>query len=145
MNNGGSGVPGIFGEAETLGLPEPIIEEIGMRVRFTVYLKEPVARSPRQSRKSPTDVRGGGELGGESGVEHQVLELLKNAELSKSEIARALGKEKPTRYLNDLMTKMLENGHLVYTIPGKPTSRLQKYRLTDQGKVLIQEKGDGNE
>jgi ATP-dependent DNA helicase RecG len=78
-------------------------------------------------------------------MERQVMELLKNAELSKSEIARALGKEKPTRYLNDLMKKLLENGQLVYTIPEKPNSRLQKYRITDQGKVLIQEKGAGNE
>jgi ATP-dependent DNA helicase RecG len=78
-------------------------------------------------------------------MERQVMELLKNAELSKSEIARALGKEKPTRYLNDLMKKLLKNGQLVYTIPEKPNSRLQKYRITDQGKVLIQKRGDGNE
>ncbi|MCP3890551.1 MAG: TrmB family transcriptional regulator [Desulfobulbaceae bacterium] len=71
--------------------------------------------------------------------------LLKNVELSKSEISRALGKEKPTGYLNDMMRKLLENGHVVYTIPEKPNSRLQKYRITDQGKVLIQEKEEGNE
>jgi ATP-dependent DNA helicase RecG len=78
-------------------------------------------------------------------MERQVMELLKNAELSKSEIARALGKEKPTRYLNDLMKKLMENGQLAYTIPEKPNSRLQKYRITDQGKVRIQERGEGNE
>jgi len=68
----GSGVPGIFREAVTLGLPDPLIEEIGMRVRFTVYLKEPVAFSPQQSRKSHTDVLGV-ESGVESGMERHIM------------------------------------------------------------------------
>ncbi len=63
----GSGVPGIFREAETLGLQEPIIEKIGMRVRFTVYLKEPVALFPQQSRKSLTGRGGGRVRGGDTG------------------------------------------------------------------------------
>ncbi len=63
----GSGVPGICLEAETLGLQEPIIEKIGMRVRFTVYLKEPVALFPQQSRKSLTGRGGGRVRGGDTG------------------------------------------------------------------------------
>ena len=64
----------------------------------------------------------------------QILALLKKAPMVKSEIAKALGKEKPTRYLNDLMKKMITNQQVAYTIPDKPNSRLQKYRLTDKGK-----------
>jgi hypothetical protein len=30
----------MFSEAERLGLPEPHIDEIGMRYHFTVFLKE---------------------------------------------------------------------------------------------------------
>ena len=37
----GTGVRRIFAEARELGLPEPKIEEIGMRLQFTVYLAEP--------------------------------------------------------------------------------------------------------
>lgn len=36
----GSGVRNIFREADELGLPEPLVQEIGMRLRFTVYLAE---------------------------------------------------------------------------------------------------------
>ncbi len=36
----GTGVRRIFEEAKELGLPEPKIEEIGMRLRFTVYLRQ---------------------------------------------------------------------------------------------------------
>jgi predicted HTH transcriptional regulator len=42
----GSGVPRILEEAEALQLPEPKIEEIGMRVRFTIYLKESAILPP---------------------------------------------------------------------------------------------------
>jgi len=38
----GSGVRRIFTEAQELGLPEPQIVEIGMRVRFIVPLLEPI-------------------------------------------------------------------------------------------------------
>jgi ATP-dependent DNA helicase RecG len=61
----------------------------------------------------------------------QVLALLKERPLSKSEIAMALGKSKPSRYLNDLMKRLLEAKRVAYTIPDKPNSRLQKYRLVD--------------
>ena len=37
----GTGVRRIFAEARDLGLPEPKIEEIGLRLRFTVYLGQP--------------------------------------------------------------------------------------------------------
>ena len=67
----------------------------------------------------------------------KILLLLKEKPLSKSEIAKALGKAKPTRYLNDLMKRLLETNKVEYTIPDKPSSRLQNYRLTDAGKAAL--------
>ncbi len=46
----GSGIPGVFREASALGLKEPEIREIGSRVRFIVYLGEPLVLTPEQSR-----------------------------------------------------------------------------------------------
>ncbi len=57
--------------------------------------------------------------------------------LSKAEIAKALGKSKPTRYINDLMKKLVLAGQVAYTLPEKPNSRLQKYRLTPTGQALL--------
>jgi ATP-dependent DNA helicase RecG len=62
----------------------------------------------------------------------QIIHLLDKESLSKSQIAQKLGKDKPTRYLNDLMNTLLESDVVEYTIPDKPNSRLQKYRLTKQ-------------
>lgn len=69
----------------------------------------------------------------------QSLSALNSTLLSKSEIAKALGKAKPTRYLNDLMARMLHEGYVEYTIPDKPNSRLQKYRLTQKGKQVLED------
>jgi len=73
------------------------------------------------------------ESGVESGVEldmaSKVLHFLSQEPLSKSQIAVKLGRDKPTRYLNELMNKLLSDGVVEYTIPDKPNSRLQKYRL----------------
>lgn len=129
----GTGVRRIFRQAREQGLPEPQIVEVGMRVKVIIPLKEAIvieqeARAGVESRPGS-----GAESGVESGVESEmaarVLLLLKDQPLSKAEIARALGKKKPTRYLNDLMKKLLTTGHVEYTIPEKPKSRLQKYRL----------------
>ena len=67
--------------------------------------------------------------GVESDMTAHIVQFLEEGPLSKSQIAQKLGKDKPTRYLNDLMNKLLENGIVQHTIPDKPNSLLQKYRL----------------
>jgi ATP-dependent DNA helicase RecG len=83
----------------------------------------------------------GVESGAESGVESdmalQILEHLQRSELSKKDIALKIGKSKPTRYLNDLMQSLLKKDVVEYTIPDKPNSRLQRYRLTEKGKHVL--------
>ena len=70
------------------------------------------------------------------------MNFLCASELSKKELAAQLGKSKPTRYLNDLVKKMLEMNLIEYTIPDKPNSRLQKYRLTNQGAAYLKNQGE---
>jgi ATP-dependent DNA helicase RecG len=65
------------------------------------------------------------------------LALLEKEPLAKSEIAKLLGKAKPSRYLNHLMRTLVHTGTVAHTIPDKPNSRMQKYRLTPKGKAVI--------
>jgi ATP-dependent DNA helicase RecG len=144
-------MPRIFREARELGLPELEIIEIGTRVRVVVHLAEQITvgktvsqdEAPTQSVTQPggeSGVESGVELGIESEMAKSVLEMLFHQEpLSKKEIAIKLGKTKPTRYLNELMAYLLNKGFVAYTIPEKPNSRLQKYRLTDKGRRLLSE------
>ena len=77
------------------------------------------------------------ESGVESGMAGRIFSILDKGELSKSELAKQLGKNKPNRYLNDLMRQLVKNEMVEYTIPDKPNSPLQKYRLTDAGKRFL--------
>jgi ATP-dependent DNA helicase RecG len=126
----GSGVRRIFKEAEEQNLPEPQIVEIGMRIRFIVPMAEPLPlKSPPKPSRHKPGVESGVESGGESDMAMRIIALLEKEPLAKSEIANRLGKAKPSRYLNDLMRKLLQADRVEYTIPDKPNSRLQKYKL----------------
>jgi ATP-dependent DNA helicase RecG len=57
------------------------------------------------------------------------MNVLVQDALSKSEIANKVGLNSITGHLNRTIRSLLENGSIVYTIPDKPNSRLQKYRL----------------
>ena len=75
--------------------------------------------------------------GAESELAKQILAIIAGNPLGKAKIAKQLGKSKPSRYLNELMVHLLQRGFVEYTIPGKPNSRLQKYRITAKGRVIV--------
>jgi len=75
-----------------------------------------------------------------------VLRALEMGSAGKASIAKSLGKTGRTRYLSDLMKRLLNDHFVEYTIPEKPNSRLQKYRLTSKGReVLESNPNSGNE
>lgn len=68
----------------------------------------------------------------------RVLQVLATDPLSKVEISRKLGQKGVSGPLNAVIRKLLQEGLIEYTIPEKPNSRLQKYRLTDERKKDVQ-------
>jgi predicted HTH transcriptional regulator len=139
----GSGFRRILKDAEELRLPQPEILEIGMRVRFIVYLAEFIevptesylpqeetgAQSPTQSpTQSPIQ------------SENPILKLLlslKDGERSSGELRDILSiKHRPT-FRDNYLHPALGEELIEMTIPEKPSSRLQKYRLTPKGKDFL--------
>ena len=141
----GSGVRNILRAVARLKLPEPLVQEIGMRVRFTVYLAKPhiLEKQLVGSRTSvATGLVDGAQSRAQSGAQSKlILTALHNSELSAAEIADRLGLESKTgafkRIIKDLVDKQL----IAYTLPDKPNSRLQKYRLTEAGRLLVASSG----
>ena len=67
-------------------------------------------------------------------MQGRILEAFASGPLSKAEISDSLGMKRVTGYLNRIVRELLSEGRIEYTIPEKPNSRLQKYRLTDKKK-----------
>lgn len=122
----GTGTGEIFRLLKKAGLQEPVFS---LDEGFKVIIWRPMDATDSK-------IQAGVELGVESNMQDMILTFLYSSNHSKKELAVKLGKAKPTRYLNDLVKKMLALDLIEYTIPEKPNSRLQKYRLTIKGKVL---------
>jgi Fic family protein len=63
-----------------------------------------------------------------------VLKALGNKFLSRKEIFAAIGLNGDTRSFKRHIDPLLADGLIEMTVPDKPNSRLQKYRLTNKGK-----------
>jgi ATP-dependent DNA helicase RecG len=47
------------------------------------------------------------------------------------------GRTNRTKFRDQVLKPLLAEGLLALTVPEKPTSSLQKYRLTDKGRTLL--------
>ncbi len=63
----------------------------------------------------------------------RVLYSLKDGPLGKLEISAYLGQKEVSGQLNKVVRELLKERQVELTIPNKPKSRLQKYRLTQKG------------
>jgi predicted HTH transcriptional regulator len=145
----GSGVKRIFSEAQVQGLPEPHIEEIANRVRLSIRLATPVsiqqsasvtqAESVQSESRLESRLESRPESRPESGLADRILQCLVDRPLGKAEIAKSLGHKGVSGQLKRQMT-WLQNQQLIeMTLPEKPNSRLQQYRLTPQGQRFLQD------
>ena len=134
---------GIYRQAKAENLPEPTIEEIAGRIRFSVSLPEILPLTREQSRSARLRRLGSGLGSGlgsraQSGAQSdRILFALTDSPLSTREIAIILDLETKSGALKRTVKQLLEEGIVEYTIPEKPNSRLQKYRLTAKGQSLI--------
>ena len=66
-----------------------------------------------------------------------VLSLLAKGELSLRELMQAVGLRNRPNFYSLYILPAFEMGCVEYTIPDRPKSRLQKYRLTDKGRAAL--------
>jgi ATP-dependent DNA helicase RecG len=67
----------------------------------------------------------------------KVLILLADGPMSKSDLSAKLGQKEISGQLNRVIRMLLADKIIEYTIPDKPNSRLQKYRLSAAGGGLL--------
>lgn len=78
-------------------------------------------------------------------LEERVTFLLRKGALPISVISKRLGQRRVSGQLKVVINKLLSDSLVEFTIPDKPNSRLQKYRLTAKGKKQLKNRGVRNE
>ena len=68
-----------------------------------------------------------------------VVEVLEAKSLSRNEIFCAIGLKNDFRAFKRNIEPLIIDGYVEMTVPDKPNSKLQKYRLTNKGKELLNE------
>jgi len=139
----GSGVRRMFKEAKALGLPEPEMIEVGMRVRFIIYLAEAVilpsgiksSRDQAGTKQGPSRDQAGTKLK-LNNEQSKVLHACVN-ESGITELMSVTGRSNRSKFRNQVLNPLLSNELIEMTQPDSPKSPTQKYRLTAKGKAFL--------
>jgi predicted HTH transcriptional regulator len=142
----GTGIRDMIRRCRKAGLPEPEIRLDGGFFVLTIRRKKSETRvqSGAQSRLGRHQVRDPVTDPVADPVDRVIL-LLAAGEMSPSAMWNRLGLKHRPNFRENYLRPALERDLIEPTIPDKPTSRLQKYRLTEKGRDLLErlEKGKG--
>lgn len=136
----GTGIKDMIDRCRKAGLPEPEIRIDGGSWVNTVWRK----KSEKAAQGKYSRLESGVESVVESWPEswpktmaNKILSLLYFGKSSKSALSERTGVTTDANSLKQALYRLLDEKLIDYTIPSKPSSRLQKYRLTDKGRALL--------
>jgi ATP-dependent DNA helicase RecG len=135
----GRGIEKIESACREANLPEPLFEEHCGGMRVTLYSKRTDKTALRMKAES-----GGKQVGTKLALsQHQVKILYKCLAVSKITDLMTIAKRSDRTKFRQQVLNPLLNDHLIeMTIPDKPTSSKQKYRLTEKGEILLKQKNN---
>ncbi|HEV8240388.1 MAG TPA: DUF4062 domain-containing protein [Thermoanaerobaculia bacterium] len=126
----GTGTGDMIRRCREAGLPEP---EFAISDGFVITLRRPVGGSTRQDAGEVT-AEVTTEVTAEVAPELR-LALALTGEMTRRELQEALHLQHDEHFRLAYLAPALDAGLVEMTIPDKPTSRLQKYRLTAKGRA----------
>lgn len=128
----GTGTGDMIARCREAGLPEP---QFSLRDGFATTLeRRPLRGLEIVAPELAPEVTG--EVTGEVAGEVRLARAL-SGEMTRQQLQQALGLKHEEHFRKTYLQPALDAGLIEMTIPDKPTSRLQKYRLTDKGRARL--------
>jgi len=129
IEKAGTGTVDMYDNCRKAGLKPPEFRlENGFFI-LTIWRKQPLGQ-PESQPESQLEWQ-------PESLRDRVQYLLKDGPLGKSEISARLGQKEVSGQLNNVIRGLLTEEQIESTIPDKPNSRLQKYRLTKKGVAYL--------
>ena len=124
----GRGIEAMIGACEEAGVPPPELryEEIGLTVDYSAK----AVGDPRQDLVP--------QVGTKSAPSRDQVEILRLAWEAQSLIGlmTVIGRSDRTKFRNQVLRPLLEDGLIEMTVPDKPRSPRQQYRTTERGRAV---------
>ncbi len=151
----GSGIRRIRDLCREHGVAEPLIEvaDSWVTTMFQRPTSEVETRTGRKQESGKSQARVGQEpapgrhqVGTKSAPSRHQVQILRNclSEKAIGTLMASVSRKDRTKFRNQVLKPLLEAGWLEMTIPDKPTSSKQKYRVTSKGRQLLAELGENN-
>ena len=139
----GTGIRDMIRRCKNAGLPEP---EIRMDAgSFVLTIRRKTATRATQLKQEQVTKQVGGRLESRlesrlgSALAAKVVLAIRENPLGKASIAPILGHKTVSGELHKQIKRLVDADYIEPTIPDKPNSPLQKYRLTEKGRRLLEE------
>jgi len=129
IEKAGSGTADMYKLCLAAGLPDPLFRQDSGGVVLTL------ARAPAGTKAGP----GQDQVGTKSALSrHQVAVLRKCLqEEVLTTLVAATGRSDRTKFRHQVLNPLIEQGFVEMTIPDKPRSSNQRYRITTEGKAVL--------
>jgi len=116
------------------GVPPPLFEE---RQGFLIVTFR--AQLVAEGAAGTSGARSGDQVGTKSGLSRDQVEVLRLCRQEQPLVAmmNVVGRQNRTKFRDGLVKSLIEAGLLELTIPDKPRSSKQKYRLTEKGRRVL--------
>lgn len=136
IEKAGSGTVDMVKRCKKAGMREPKFKIDGGFFILTIWRKQAKTQpeSQPESGTSTVPVQ-------YQSLEDRILALLRADTLPVSLLSKQLGQKRVSGRLKIVLKKLISDSLIEFTIPDKPNSRLQKYRLTKKGSGYLKKRG----
>lgn len=125
----GGGLWLVFRYSDAYQAADGVIRESPYRVRPESQGVQPEWTQP-ESTTQP-------ESGQPESLAAKLLVLLAERALAKAELSQGLGQKQVSGQLNKVVRQLVTDRMIEYTLPDRPRSRLQRYRITAKGRAAV--------